>query len=175
MTTPSLGAPPLLNQEGSYPATFFVGEERPRTTEVLRCAQDDSDGTLLGAGTSTETGLMESGLICDALRQVPLNSICPALKNAKTKQKGGRSLPFVRTGAELTFLASGRFGVSDLRTPARIELCGYFTLAKIMAKVNRASVSMNTNPRIMNRNRPGRAPGLRAMPSQADAATRDCP
>jgi hypothetical protein len=107
-----------------------------------------------------------------------------SLKIAPKYQRGGHSLPLVRTGAEFAAGGAGtqkcRFLIfwaayANRRSLRRRKLSGYFTLAKIMAKVNRARVSMNTKPKIMNKNKPGRAPGLRAMPSQADAATFYCP
>jgi len=67
-----------------------------------------------------------------------------------TEQKrGGRSLPsFHRTGAGSPYYT-------------------IFTLAKMIAKVYSAIDSINTSAKIRANWMPGRAPGLRAKPSQA--------
>ena len=57
---------------------------------------------------------------------------------------------------------------AGFKTKARLT---DYTLAKMIARVNSARVSMNTRPRIIAVRMFAEAPGLRAIPSQADAAT----
>jgi len=53
--------------------------------------------------------------------------------------------------------------------------CTYFTLMMMIRNVNSASDSINASPKIRNVKIPGRAPGLRANASVAEAVARPCP